>query len=233
MRINGSLAVAAGYCEPVDTPIPGAVPGGSLPPHDLTVVEEAWLQVQATLVPACSEVTNHPLPVEIKNLTNGLITDAELAGWVDLDINNQTIEEWASRHAQGPFRQFLYPPGNQAIAFLEDGGTIASSNSACEYPRKIYAVAVDAANMAHITGGRVTTAGVGYAQAWAGPCTYRWKSADGQATDYPIAAGQELLELDVTQTEDATALGPYLGFIASVDPRADQVTGNILLASGI
>jgi hypothetical protein len=229
-------SVPLSYCDAQDTPIPGAaaaLASGQLNLPGLTAVEQAWFQMHATMVPACSEITPSPLPVQTKNLTDGQLTDAALAAWVQLDSQTWTLWEWAERHGQSGFMRFLLPGGSDATAFVETGGSIADLSAACEYPVKVYAVNISANDMSDFTGGRVTRAGVGYALAWAGPCTTRWTSADGQETDYTTGAGREYLELEITETKTSPALGDYLETEAGVDPPADATAAALLQESGV
>jgi hypothetical protein len=234
--VASNLAVAPGFCDSVDTPIPGATVGGGPgepAPFSVSAVDRAWISVDATIVPACSEVRNDPQPPQVRNLTNGALTDSELSRWVDLDLNNQTLWDWATRHGQWGLERFLLPAGNSAITFVEDGGTIAARGKACEYPSKIYALPIDAAEVAHLTAGQLDVPAVAYAQAWSGPCSITWTAPNGQVTNYPIAAGQEERELDITETRSTPALGSYLLFLSSIDPSSDPVAENILAGSGI
>jgi hypothetical protein len=225
------------YCDAQDTPIPGATAAladGQLNLPNLTAVEQAWWQMYATMVPACSEITPNPLPVQTKNLTGGQLSDAALASWVQLDSTGWALWEWAEQHGQYDFMRFLLPGGNDVTAFVENGGKVVDESPACEYPIKAYAVSIDADDMDHLTGGRITTSGVGYALAWAGPCATTWTSSTGQvAHQYTIAAGQESLELEITETQTVPALGDYLEFVAAVDPGADTTAATVLQESGV
>lgn len=121
----------ASYCDARDTPIPGAtsaLANGDLSLPNLTAIEQAWFQMYATMVPACSEITPHPLPVETKNLTNGQLSDAELATWVQLDSAGWALWEWAGQHDQFEFMRFLLPSGNDVTAFIELGGSVVDES---------------------------------------------------------------------------------------------------------
>lgn len=212
--ISTPTSLLPSYCGVQDTTIPGAaaaLASGQLNVPNLSQVEQAWLQMYATMVPACSEITPNPLQVETRNLTNGELSDAALASWVQLDSSHWALWEWAGQHGQYDFMRFLLPGGSDAIAFIEAGGKVVDDSPACEYPTKVFAVDVSASDMSDFTGASVTTAGVAYALAWKGPCTTTWTSATGQVVhQYTINAGQEYLELEVTETESAPALGQYL-----------------------
>jgi hypothetical protein len=228
--------VPTSYCDAQDTLIPGAaaaLASGAPDTATLTPVQQAWLQVDATMVPACSEITPEPLPVQTKNLTSGLLSDADLATWVELDSTGWALWEWAGQHGQYFFMRFLYPPGNDATGFIAQGGKIVDNSPECEYPIKVYAVSITADQMSHFTGAAVGTAGLAFALAWAGPCTTTWTSASGQTTQYPINAGQEYRELEITETETAPALGQYLVTEASIDPGADTTAALVLQESGV
>jgi hypothetical protein len=224
------------YCDAQDTPIPGATAAladGQLNLPNLTVVEQAWWQVYATMVPACSEITPNPLPMQTENLTGGQLSDAALASWVQLDSTGWALWEWAGQHGQYDFMRFLLPGGNDVTAFVENGGKIVDESPACEYPIKVYAMNITAGDMSEFTGDRLTAAGVGYALAWAGPCTTTWTSSSGQVTDYTTAAGQEYRELEITETKTAPALGQYLETEASVNPTAGPDATTVIQESGV
>lgn len=226
----------ASYCDARDTPIPGAVSAlanGELNLPGLSALEQAWFQMYATLVPACSEITPNPLPVQTKNLTDGQLSDAALATWVQLDSTLWALWEWAGQHAQYDFMRFLLPTGNDVTAFVEQGGKVVDETPACEYPIKVYAVSVTADDMSEFTGARLTSSGVAYALAWAGPCVTEWASAAGQVTDYPIGAGREYQELEITEAKTAPALGDYLEMEASVNSSAGAAVASILAESGV
>jgi hypothetical protein len=232
----GALAVAAGYCGVTDSRIPGAslLSGTGEPaPGKLSTIQQAWFGINATVVPACSEMINDAVPVDAKNLTDGQLSDAAFQRWIALDTNLWTVWEWAGRKGQWGLERFLYPPGNPAIAFVESGGTITDDGLSCEYPSKVYAIKVDAADMNHLTGGRVDQAGVGYALAWKGPCRTIWTSATGQTTTYSIAAGDEGRELEITQESRSTPLGDFLLGVASIDAGDDPVATALLSESGV
>ena len=233
---TNSLAVTS-YCDALDTSIPGAasaLAAGQPLSQTLTPVQQAWYQMWASMVPACSEITPDPLSVQTKNLTNDEISDTSLAGWVQLDSNHWALWEWAGQHDQwGLMRFLLSGNGNAATEFVESGGKIVDSTPACEYPVKVYAVSLGAADMSSLTGGRMTAPGIGYALAWAGPCTTTWTSASGQVKNYDTAAGQEYLELEITQTAMSPALGEYLETVGSADPGTNSTAQRILEDSGI
>jgi hypothetical protein len=233
---SDGLAVAPGYCDSKDTAIPGASVQGTPnepTPGSLNSVELAWFSLNATIVPACSEVINDPVPFVTKNLTNGLLSDPQLHTLAGLATNQWTLWEWAGQHDQWGLEQHLYPAGNAAISFIRSGGMIVDQSRACEYPSKVYAVSIDGTEMAHLTGGRLTGDGWGLAVAWSGPCNTAWIAPSGQVTNYPTPAGQEFQELEIMQEATAPALGEYLWFEASVDPGSDDVAAQILQESGI
>ncbi|MGD0370399.1 MAG: hypothetical protein ABSC16_01690 [Candidatus Dormibacteria bacterium] len=226
----------ASFCDAQDTPIPGAasaLANDQLNLPNLTAVKQAWFQMYATMVPACSEITPNPLPVQTKNLTGGQVTDAALATWVQLDSTLWALWEWAGQHAQYDFMRFLLPTGNNVTAFIEQGGKVVDETAACEYPIKVYAMIITADEMSEFTGARISTPGVAYALTWAGPCITEWTSATGQVTDYPIGAGQEYQELEITETKTAPALGDYLEMEASVNSSAGADVASILAESGV
>jgi hypothetical protein len=130
--------------------------------------------------------------------------------------------------------RFLLPGGNDATAFIEAGGKVVDNSPACEYPIKVFAVSISASDMSDFTGNNISTAGVAYALAWEGPCTTTWTSATGQVVhQYTITAGQEYLELEVTEIESAPALGEYLLTEASIDPGTNAAAAAILQGSGV
>ena len=157
--------VATAYCADQETPIPQAaelLQGIQVPGLVLTSVQQAWLQMGATMVPACSEITPDAPPVQTKNLRGGEISDADLSTWVQEDEKFWALVEWAQLHSQAGVIQYLYGGGgNRLLSFVLAGGSVADSQ-ACKYPAKVYAVSVTAQQMSALTSGNVSTAGVVY-----------------------------------------------------------------------
>ena len=87
------------YCDPVDTPIPQG------PGSHLTTTEIYWWQMQATMVPACSEIDGDPPSVQSKNMTNGLMSNTAVDAWVNADNETWSLTEWGQQHGQGLFIQ--------------------------------------------------------------------------------------------------------------------------------
>jgi hypothetical protein len=228
-------AVATAYCAAQDTAIPDAaqlLQGAQVPGLVLTPVETAWLQMGATMVPACSEITPDAPPVETKNLSNGAISDAALATWVQEDNQHWAVWEWAQQNKQGGVLRFLEPLGSNLTAFIAAGGKIVDS-AACEFPAKVYAVALTVQQQADLSMPAGSTAEVAFTLAWVGPCTSIWTAADGTVTDENLGTGQELRELDVTDSKSSVALGNYLEYEAGADQGSDPAVDAILSNVGI
>jgi hypothetical protein len=130
--------VATAYCATQDTAIPHAaelLQGAQVPGLVLTPAQQAWLEMGATMVPACSEITPDAPPVQTENLSDGAISDAELSTWVQEDDQHWALWEWAQQHGQGDFMKFLLPHGSNLTAFVIAGGKVVDS-VACEFPAK-------------------------------------------------------------------------------------------------
>jgi hypothetical protein len=210
--------VTTSYCDAQDTTIPGAaafLAGQGPIPGDLTTVQQAWFQMEASMVPACSEIVPDPPPVTTQNLTNGELSDAALQTWVTEDEMFWTLMEWAQQHGQAAFMQYLLAGGtNSAVPFVRSGGKIVDTPS-CEYLEKIYAVSVTAQQMSDLTATRLDAAGIAYVGTSVGPCSSTWTTASGSGINHPVASGQEPWEVDVTTVADNSALGQYLLYEAS------------------
>lgn len=213
-----SSGVPTSYCDAQDTPIPGAaayLAGDGPLPGDLTTVQAAWFQMEASMVPACSEIVPDPPPVQTENLTNGELSDADFTTWVTEDEMFWTLMEWAQQHGQPGFMQYLLSGGsNKAVPFVRAGGKIIDT-PACEYLDKVYAVRVTGPQMSDLTETRLDSAGVVYVGTSIGPCDSTWTSASGSTAIYPVASGQEPWEVDVTAVESNVALGQHLIYEAS------------------
>lgn len=203
---------------PRNSTIPGAaayLAGQGPRPDSLTTVQSAWLQMGASMVPACSEIVPDPPPVQTENLTNGELSDAAFQTWVTEDEMFWTLMEWAQQHGQAGFMQYLLDGGtNKAVPFVRAGGSIVDTR-ACEYLGKVYAVPVTGQQMSDLTGTRSDSAGIAYVGASIGPCSSTWTAAGGATTTYPIASGEEPWEVDVTTVESNSALGLQLIYEAS------------------
>ncbi|MGA8015241.1 MAG: hypothetical protein WCB85_04920, partial [Candidatus Dormiibacterota bacterium] len=98
----------------MDTPMPQGTGA------QLNTTEIYWWQMQATMVPACSEIGGDPPPIQTMNLTDGLMSDAALAAWVAADNETWTLTEWAQRHGQGLFIQYLEAGrGSNLVRFVK------------------------------------------------------------------------------------------------------------------
>jgi hypothetical protein len=230
-------ATPTSYCDAQDATIPGAaafLAGTGAHPTDLTAVEEAWLDMDATMVPACSEIVPDPPAVTTQNLTNGELGNADFQTWVTEDEMWWTLAEWAGQHDQPDFvTDFLLGgTGDTFTSFLRGGGKVVDSQT-CEYAAKYDAVAVTAEQMSDLTANRLTDAGVVFVGASVGPCTSAWTAADGTVTNKGLAAGQEGRELDVTTTQTNAALGQYLVVNDSWDQGDDATADGIMGQVGI
>ncbi len=229
--------IATSYCDEQDTTIPGAaafLSDQGPRPTNLTAVQEAWFDMEATMVPACSEIVPEPPAVTMQNLTNGQLSSAEFQTWVTEDEMWWTLAEWAGQHDQPDFvTDFLYGgSGNTFTSFLRAGGKVVDSQT-CEYALKYDAVAVTAEQMSDLTVNRLTNAGVVFVGAAIGPCTSTWTASDGTVTNKGLAAGQEGRELDVTTTHTNAALGQYLVVNDSWDQGDDATADSIFSLVGI
>lgn len=222
------------YCDPKDTTIPGAaaaLAGEQALPNGLSAVQQAWLQMDASMVPACSEVVPDPPSVELSNLTNGLVSSAAFDTWLEADEETLTLIEWAQQHNQPYLIQALHwGPG--VSSFVASGGRVVDDRT-CEYSEKADAVSVTGVQMSDLTSGGSSTSGVAYAQATVGPCSTQWISADGTVTTHNLGAGSEGVELDVTTMRSNPAVGPYLAFVVSLDEGFDPTVDAILSEIGI
>jgi len=223
------------YCGAQDATIPGAeayLEGQGPMPTDLTTVQYAWFQMQASMVPACAEIVPDPPPVQTGNLTNGALSDAAFQTWLRADDETLTLLEWAARHNQPYLIHFLGWSPN-IVAFVSAGGQIVDS-SACEYVEKIYAVSLTSAQMLDITDTTVSTPGIAFAQATLGPCTSVWTASNGTVQQEGLTSGGEFRELDITSAVTSPAVGGYVMFVAHWPEDADEPTVTAVLdQSGI
>jgi len=206
-------SIATSYCDEQDTPIPGAAAflsdQGPLP-TTLTAVQQAWFDMEATMVPACSEIVPDPPAVTMQNLTNGELSNAAFQTWVTEDEMWWTLAEWAGQHDQPDFITYLAGDAGDALTqFVRAGGKVVDSQL-CEYASKYDAVSVTASQMSDLTFNRLTNPGVVFVGAAVGPCTSTWTAADGTITNKGLAASEEGRELDVTSTANNPALGQFL-----------------------
>jgi hypothetical protein len=229
-------ATPTSYCDAQDTTIPGAaafLAGTGAHPTDLTTVQEAWLDMDATMVPACSEIVPDPPSVTTQNLTNGELSSADFQTWVTEDAEWLTLVEWAQQHDQAGFISYLQGgAGNRLTSFVRAGGKVVDSQ-VCEYPGKADAVSVTAEQMAALTDNISQTAGVAYVIAAVGPCTSMWTTGDGSGTDKGLSSGQEGIEVDVTSTATNPALGQFLIKNATWDRGDGTVSDGIMQQVGI
>jgi hypothetical protein len=166
--------------------------------------------MDATMVPACSEVTADSPAVTITNLTNGKLSDAELQTWVKEDEEFWTLFEWGEQHGQADFLQFLYDgASNNAVTFVRNGGKIVDTPP-CEYLERVDALTTTGPEMTSLTNGSDSQPGIAYVGASVGPCSSTWTSATGAQTVHTLAVGQSAWEVDVTSSRTNSALGQYL-----------------------
>ncbi len=229
--------IPTSYCDAQDTTIPGAaafLAGQGAHPTNLTAVQEAWLDMEATMVPACSEIVPNPPPVTTQNLTKGELSTADFQTWVTEDEMWWTLAEWAGQHDQPDFVTYflLGGSGDTFTSFLRTGGKVVDSQT-CEYASKYDAVAVTAEQMSDLTVNRLTSAGVVFVGAAVGPCTSTWTASDGTVTNKGLAAREEGRELDVTTTQTNAALGQYLVVNDSWDQADDATADSIFAQVGI
>lgn len=224
-----SPSVATGldtsYCDPLDTPIPQGTGA------HLTATEIYWWQMQATVVPACSEIEGDPPQTQTKNMTNGLMGDKALAAWEAADNETWTLTEWGQQHSQGRFIQYLEGGrGSELVRFVKAGGKIIDSPS-CEYAEKVVVVSVTAAEMAQLS--PVSSADVVFVAAATGPCTSIWTAANGSVTNQNLRSGQEERVLLVTTLGSNPAIGEFAIQDAEYDQGVNEVADSIILQSGI
>ena len=226
---------ATAYCDPQDTAIPGAaayLTGGPLPTN-LTTVQQAWLDMQASMVPACSEIVPDPPAVQTKNLTNGELSDADFQTWVIEDAEWLTLVEWAGQHDQANFITYLQGgSGTTLTSFVRAGGKVVDSQ-VCEYPKKVDAVSVTAAQMQNLLISNSASAGIAYVLAAVGPCASSWTAGDGTVTNKGLSAGQQGIEVDVTATQENPALGSFLLKNATWDQGDGTTADSIVEQVGI
>ena len=224
-------ATPTSYCDAQDTTIPGAaafLAGKGAHPTGLTAVQEAWLDMDATMVPACSEIVANPPPVTTQNLTNGELSDADFQSWVTEDEMWWTLVEWAGQHDQADFITFLQGGGGDTLTdFVRAGGKVVDSQT-CEYASKYDAVVVTGEQMSSLTDNLLTNPGVVYVGAAVGLCTSMWTAADGTVTNKGFAAGEEGRELDVTSTAANPALGQYL-VVNDIWDQGDGTTADAIM----
>jgi hypothetical protein len=232
---SNASATPTSYCDAQDTTIPGAAAflTGGPQPSNLTAVQQAWLQMQSSMVPACSEIVPDATVVQTKNLTNGELSDAAFKTWVTEDQEWWTLAEWAGQHDQPDFVTYLLGgTGDTFTSFLRAGGKVVDSRP-CEYASKYDAVSVTAEQMSDLTVNRLTSAGVVFVGAAVGPCTSTWTASDGTVTNKGLAAEQEGRELDVTTTQTNAALGQFLVVNDSWDQGDDTTADSIVAQVGI
>jgi hypothetical protein len=214
---SNASATPTSYCDAQDTTIPGAAAylTGGPQPSNLTAVQQAWLQMQSSMVPACSEIVPDPPAVQTKNLTNGELSDAGLQTWVTEDEEFWSLMEWGQQHGQAAFMQYLLAGGsNNAVPFVQAGGKIVDT-PACEYLENVDAVSVTGEQMSDLTGTRESNPGVAYVGSSVGPCSSTWTAASGSVSVNPVASGDAVWEVDITNVESGAALGQYLIYEAS------------------
>jgi hypothetical protein len=224
-------ATPTSYCDAQDTTIPGAaafLAGTGAHPTDLTAVQEAWLDMDATMVPACSEIVPDPPPVTTQNLTNGELSSAAFQTWVTEDEMWWTHAEWAGQHDQADFITFLQGGGGDNLTdFVRAGGKVIDSQT-CEYASKYDAVTVTGEQMSSLSDNLSANPGVVYVGAAVGPCTSTWTAADGTVTKKGFALGEEGRELDVTSTASNPALGQYL-VVNDIWDQGDGTTADTIM----
>jgi hypothetical protein len=229
-------ATPTSYCDAQDTTIPGAAAflAGQAPyPTNLTAVQQAWFEMDATMVPACSEIVPDPPPVTTQNLTNGELSDAGFQSWVTEDEMWWTLVEWAQQHDQAGFITYLQGgAGNTLTSFVRAGGKVVDSQI-CEYPEKADAVSVTAEQMAALTDDVSQTVGVVYVIAAVGPCTSVWTADDETVSNKGLSAGQEGIEVDVTTTASNPALGQFETKTAGWDQGDSAIADAIIEQTGI
>ena len=224
------------YCGSTDTTIPGAA---AVIDHDgnletpLTPVQTVWFEMASTMVPACSEITPHPPAVRSRNLTGGALSNAALQTWIQEDEEFWTLLEWAGRHGQWAFIQYLYGEADSTLAdLIRAGGTVVDS-PACEYAAKYDALSVSGPEMDALTQGQDRRPGIVFAGAAVGPCTSAWTAANGSTTHHDLSAAEEARELDLTKTLSNRALGQYVVMESSFDEGQNAIADDILAQTGI
>jgi hypothetical protein len=178
-------------------------------------VQQAWFQMQASMVPACSEIVPDPAPDTTHNLTNGVLSSADFRTWVTEDQMFWTLMEWAQQHAQASYMQYLLSGGSSsAVVFIRGGGKIVDT-PACEYLETVYALPVTGEQMSDLTGTRESSPGVAFVGGSAGPCSSTWTTASGSVDVHSLASGTAAWEVDITNGKTNAALGNYLTYEAS------------------
>ena len=224
------------YCGSTDTTIPGAA---AVIDHDgnlgtpLTPVQTVWFEMASTMVPACSEITPHPPAVLSRNLTDGALSNAAFQTWIKEDEEFWTLLEWAGRHGQWAFIQYLYGEADSALADLIRAGGAVVDSPGCEYAAKYDALSVSGSEMDALTQGQDDHRGIVFVGAAVGPCTSTWTDANGSATHHDLSAGEEARELDVTKTLSNRALGRYVVMESSFDQGQNAIADDILAQTGI
>ena len=137
--------------------------------------------------------------------------------------------EWAGQHDQAGFITYLQSgSGNAMTSFVRAGGKVVDSQ-VCEYPEKIDAVSVTAEQMQNLLTGNSASAGIAYVLAAVGPCASTWTAGDGTVvTNKGLSTGEEGIEVDVTTTQESSALGSFLVKTASWD-QGDGTTADSLI----
>ena len=211
-------ATPTSYCDAQDTTIPGAaafLAGKGAHPTGLTAVQEAWFDMDAAIVPACSEIVPDPPAVTTQNLTNGGLSSADFRTWVTEDQMFWTLMEWAQQHGQASYMQYLLSGGSSsAVVFVRAGGKIVDT-PACEYLETVYALPVTGEQMSDLTGTRESSPGVAFVGSSVGPCSSTWTAASGSVDVHPLASGPAAWEVDITNVNTNAALGKYLTYEAS------------------
>ena len=86
--------------------------------------------MDATMVPACSEIKPNPPQVTTKNLTNGQLSDADFQTWITEDEEWLTLVEWAGQHDQPDFITYLQGgTGDKLTEFVRAGGTVVDGQA--------------------------------------------------------------------------------------------------------
>jgi hypothetical protein len=188
--------------------------------------------MEASMVPACSEIVPDPPPVQTENLTNGELSAADFKTWLQADRESFTLLEWAVRHGQANMVRFLGWSPNVAN-FVRAGGEIRDSQ-ACAYVEKVSAVALTSGQMIDLTDSTISVAGIAYAQATFGPCSSVWTAANGVVQQEGLTAGEEFRELDITTIRTSLTVGDYVVFVSHWPQDAANTTVTVELnRSGI
>ncbi|MGA8016389.1 MAG: hypothetical protein WCB85_10775, partial [Candidatus Dormiibacterota bacterium] len=101
----------------------------------------------------------------------------------------------------------------------------------CEYPEKIAAVPIMAAQMAQLA--YVTGPDIAFVGASKGPCSSMWTAANGSLSYQNIAAGEEERFLLATTLSSNPAVGPIALQDGEYDQGISEVADSIILRSGI